>query len=867
MPLRPLPLRSERRWLAGLLWKKSVTVEVDSEIAFHLEMRQRELIASGMAPNEARAAALARFGRVEHVADECRSLARSRDRRGRLRTVVLEAAQDGRVAVRQWFRAPQVALTCVALLSAAIALALGTAGVSAALRRPGAPSLRRPDRLVELWSRSPGGGELPLSAREYRAALAAPELSGVAAGLVREASWQDAGAPVPIALARVTPAFFGVLGVAPELGRTLTPADITGDRSAVVLGDALWRRRFQGAREALGRSVRVNGQKCQIVGVMPPGFTLPHGVDAWLAAGPQEPVASGSARDRHEVAVIARLAAGATPADFEQAWEQREGLLVSAHGWTLAAEPLTPRRRPMRLRLRLLEGAALMLWLVATAHGAMLLLARARQRRRELDLRAALGAGRGRILRQLIVESLPLAATGMVVGGLLGRLLLDLTARVTSLHVLPLGDAHLVRLVLILGALTVLVWSAVAAVVVRPGEGLGLGRRARTVAPRARGVRDLLIATQASLAMLLLVGGGLMARGLASLEARESGLDSARVYAIGFAMNSGRYSNQIRRDLVERAETELGRIPGVAAVAASSTIPWEPSPSSAPFTLASADRPAIVVPAEWRSATPALLPTLGLTLLQGRFFGPQDRDGETRVAVIDEVLARELWGTMSPIGRQLCRGALHLTVVGIVAPLHDGPLEAGRRPLLVVPYAQWPWREMNLLVKTSRGPVPAAALGSLRRLAPDLAWSAPVPLAAARERAAGGSMAATVSLVFFALAALFLAVWTVYGVTAAVAAERRGEGGLGLAMSVTRAVLRSRLLRPAVVPCVLGAALGGGLSLLVAPSFSVPLYGAEALDLPAHVAGWMLLLGSIGGASLLAAHRASRSAIDHRAAR
>jgi MacB-like periplasmic core domain len=297
-------------------------------------------------------------------------------------------------------------------------------------------------------------------------------------------------------------------------------------------------------------------------------------------------------------------------------------------------------------------------------------------------------------------------------------------------------------------------------------------------------------------------------------------------------------------------------LPGVVSVAASSATPWSALQPSLPFALTTEARPGAAVAAEWRSVTPGVLATLGLRLRSGRFLAAADRNGTPRVAVVDARLASELWGSSDPLGRSLQAGAFRLTVVGVVDPLRDSAFEAAGNPVLLVPYLQWPWREMSFLLKTRNPEAGSAAVAVLRRLAPELACSPPRALAEDRQRAVAGSWPTLAVLAFFGLAALLLAAVAVYRVVA----ERGGDIGLGPGLDGDGASRPPRLLSPGLEATLWGGAVGGILVLFMAPRLTAPLGGASPWDPTAHAAGWALLAGSAALATRLAARRAARPA-------
>jgi putative ABC transport system permease protein len=934
----PGPPFSPLRRLRSLLWKSSVEAEVESELSFHLEMRILDYQARGMDAVEARAAALARFGDLAAVAAACRELGHGRDRKAQRRQGLAELRQDLRFAARQLAAAPASTAAAVLILGIALGAAAATFGVFDALLLRPLP-LAAPDRLVRLWARPPaataavggmGGAvegvssgvrgevalaELPVSEADFLDWLrASRSFTGMAAfeagdrNLTGNAGAPAAAAPEKVRTVRATAGLFPLLGVAPALGRTFTARE--DERHAphrlAVLSDRFWRRRFGGEPGVVGRELGLDGSPHRVIGVMPRGFELPAGADLWLPLVPDRGPARQPPRDHRSLEVVARLRPGVSAAQAEREMIALAAELARRHpetnlGWGVSVTSFAEWALGARLRARagLALAAVALLWLAACANVSNLLLVRAAARQRELDIRAALGAGRRRILRQLLTESLLLAALAAPLGLLLTGAALGAVRRAASgllpaqpaLHPPPplaavAPDARLLLFLLAATVATGLLFGLVPALQgSRPGVFETLRQGVRMAPPAHRRGREVLLLAQATLAMVLLVGAGLAVRGFLRLLAADPGFEPAHVTALHLALNGERYDAAARRSFMAALEPRLARLPGVVAVGITSAAPWSAARPSLPFLLRREPdgRP---IAAEWRSATPGLLAALGMAVRRGRWLSTADGDGREPVAVIDEETARRWWPGEDPVGRRIRWGWRErpLTIVGVVAALRDVEIEGEPRPTLFLPYAQWPWRSMMLVVKSrprrppggasqapataaatavASGAVPAAGLADqVRRevaaLDPGLPVGPPRALARSREEQESRPRLALLPLLLFALAALALAAAGLYGATAAAVAQRRREIGIRLALGARASGVLRLLLARGLALTLLGAALGALAMLLLSPLLALPLFGIAPRDGAAYLAGSALLAATSTAASLLAARRAAR---------
>ncbi|HLX06958.1 MAG TPA: ADOP family duplicated permease [Thermoanaerobaculia bacterium] len=910
-----------RRRFRSLLWKPGLDEEIADELAFHVEMRAREYAGRGMAPAAAMAAARRRFGDLGQIQAACRAIGSGRDRAQRRGRWLSELARDLRLAGRRLGQRP--AGTALAV----VALAVGLAGAATAWRvahavlRP--PPFADPSSLVRLRQLSPRGVDLTATWPDYvdwrrqcRSFAGMAALEAVEANL---AGGDPATAPPERVLAaRATASLLPLLGVRPLLGQGFAAgaAAARGDSHRVALVSyELWQRRFGADPGIVGRSLRLDGMLPQrIVGVLPPGFAVPPGTGVWLPLSPY-----GPGREHHRLEVLARLRPEVAA---RQAAAELAAVAAAAgrdhpetnDGWSARLEPLPAAWAGARwtLRARLLLAAAALLWLLASASAANLLWARAAARQREIDLRAALGGGRGRIVRQLLAEGLLLALLGAV-GGLLlagavttalrqasaevpqlaalagaapagGDTAAAAPVRLAAMPRLDLASAGLVLALALLSSLLCGLGPALQAS--RPGSATAR-QSARLTTAGERRLRDALVVAELAVATTLLVAAGLLLGSYLRLDRADPGFDADHVLSLRLALNGWRYTQAQRRLLVRRLEDRLDALPGVAAAGFISTAPLAAERPAEPFTVE--PRPAVggrdVLAAEWRVVTPGAFSALGLRRIAGRLLEPADGDRRQPVAVVDAALAERAWPGADPLGRHLRwrPGEPDLTVVGVVGGVRDVDLEAGPRPVLFLPYEQVPWRAMALVVRPADPWRPAAAAQALspaataalprqtaalarevRRqvaaLDPELPLSAVRWLEIARRREVAGPRLGTWLVALFAAAALGLAVSGVYATGAAAVAQRTQEIAVRQALGAARGdVLRLVMGRGAALTLV-GLALGTVGALLFSRLLSGLLYEIPVTH-AATYAGAALLLGGVATlASALPARVAARIA-------
>ncbi len=714
-----------RLWnkLRSLPRREQLDRELAEELDFHRAMLERDHAQRGVDPDVADAAARCAIG---HVA-----VAREDARQAWAFAWIEETARDLRVALRGYRRSPGFTLAAIATL--ALGLGANTAVFSVVRHVLLAPlPYGDPDRTVLIWSTWTGFDKTWLSHAEvidYQTRIAAFEDAG--AWNTFAVNLTGTGAPIRIGAATVTPNVFGVLGVSPLMGRGFTPEEAAADTSTVVvLSHGLWLRGFGGDAGVIGRTIQIDGVAREVIGVMPAGFRLPtdYVIDAEEPTELWMPFALNPAnRGSHGLYGAARLAAGTTVgtanaqlAALAEA-NTRDGLYppsmqFSAFAVSAADEVLAA----VEPALWLVFGAVAFLLLIACANVANLQLVRADARRREMGLRSALGAGRGRLVRQLVTEGVVLALGGAVLGlGMAGVTLRVLgSAARTSLpraETVAL-DTWVLAFSSGLAALTVLLFGlapALRAARVDLVDSLKDGSTGASAGLQRRGVRGTLVVAEIALAVVLLTGAGLMARTLWALYSIDVGFAPERVLTMRLALPPGSYDTPERTtafwdQLIDRVRA----LPGVEQAGFLRLIPL--AASIGDWTVEVEDyRPpsGTFVPGDWQYASAGGPEALGERLVRGRWLTDRDTSDAPDVALVNEAMARAYWPGADPIGRRFRMGSSQqspwVTVVGIVGNVRHNGITGEIKPKFYRAMAQWhrwagtPARSTTLVIKTA----------------------------------------------------------------------------------------------------------------------------------------------------------------------
>jgi putative ABC transport system permease protein len=792
-------------------------------------------------------------------------------------------AQDLRYAFRSLVRAPGFA----ALAIATIAIGVGANAaifsvVNAVLLRP--LPFRDPDALVLLTdanksTRQSLGNTAPANFLDWKAR--SRSFSGMAAFHNEAYTVTSSDHPERIAGALVDANFFDVLGVTPWLGRAFAPSDQGSGPRVVVLSHALWLDRFGGRPDAIGQTLRLNGEPHTIIGVMPAGVDYPERAALWTAPHwpvPDDGLALGQdpspQRNHGYLTVVARVKPGTTPAsaqaDMDTVAASLERDFPTANqniGVAMASvrDDLIGNIRPTLL---LLLAAVGVLLLISIANVSGLLIARATARHQEVSLRMAIGATRGRILVQLLTESLMLSILGGASGVLLSMWLVAPLTAISPASVGISGDVPLDWRVLGFG----LAVSTFAGLVFgfAPARQLldanlhdDLKQSARGgSSPAQRRIRATLVSAEIALSLVLLIAAGLTIKSMIRLQQVPAGFDADRVLTLTISPPPSRYPQpEQRADLYERSLDALAAIPGVEAVGGVNRLPLSGGNSTRGLTI---DRQPPTNPgpsADFRTVSPEYFRALRIPLLAGRALRDDDRDGRPLVGLISASMAQRFWPGSSPIGRQVTiTGNQPIAIVGIVGDVHHASLESAPQPTLYVPYRQSPWPSFTFVVRTSgdAAGVASAARNAIWRVDKDQPISAVRTMDEQLARSMARRRFSVTLLTAFGVIAAALAAIGLYGVLAFIVAQRRREIGVRMALGATPRAVIADVLGQGLRLAGVGVVVGIGLALVATRLLNALLFGTSRTDVATFTAVAALLVVIAAVASLVPALRASR---------
>lgn len=879
--------------LRALLFRNREDIELEEELAFHMEQETAANVRRGLDPREARRRAALRLGGVDRTAEAVR------DARG---TRLLEdLSRDVQYAFRSLLRTPAFTATVVLVLGIGIGATTSIySAVQSVVLRP--LPFTQPENLHVLWESHPETGierELASPAnyldwKERVSSFAELEAYGESLSQVTITGLEQ---PLVLDGVLVTGGFFSMLGVRPLLGRDFTEAENWAEatwragETPLILSARTWRSVFGGEESVIGRPVQMNGVAARVVGVMPETFAFPtEHVDLWLPVGwPSEAREATWFRRAHSIRPVARLAPGVTAGEAAAELAEITGRLDGEQG-----DPGMRTRAGMaplhaflvgdvRAPLLVLLAAVGVMLLIACANVGGLLLVRASGRARDLAVRVALGSGRGRLVRQLLLESVALALPGGALGVVLGvagtrvleRLVPHGFLRVTTFTV----DSAVLAFAVTVTAAAALVFGSFPALLARrvsPGDTLREAGRGFGASRGTRRVVGGLVVAEVALASLLVLGAGLLVRSIAELRQVEPGFDAERVVAVTLNLPGVRYPGPPQvTAFYDELLARVRALPGVESAAASSTLPLRAPGPTSDFSIAGRRPDQYGTEVVRRSMTPGYLETMRVPLLAGRDFTDADAftDGwdaprRDRVALINEVMARQFFPGQDPVGQRITTDRVPdadsqwRTIVGVIGNERQSEIAMPPRIELIEPSGQDTERDMHIVVRVPEGDDPIHIVPAVRALVRDLDPALPLVDAVRMNDVVADSMARdrflAILLAAFATVALVLALVGVYGVSAEAARRRLPEFGLRMALGAHGRDILRLTLEHGLTLVLGGLALGVAAALLVTRLLSGILYGIAPTDPITFVIVSTLLIAAGMAASWLPARRAAR---------
>ncbi|HEX9700785.1 MAG TPA: ABC transporter permease [Acidobacteriota bacterium] len=863
----------------------TIAEDVERELAAHIQMRAEELVAAGWRDDDARRHAERAFGDIPRISAQCRHITESMTRRHRrprrLAEMIDTLLQDVRYALRTLSRSP--GFTAIAVLTLALSIGANTAifsVVNGVLLHP--LPFADADRLVVVWEHGTRGTDVHVTWPNF---VDWQESSTTLEAMAFQPTYAFGGAytvlggeqAVRVRAGAVSARFFEIVGVQPVVGRLPLPEEFppAGD-PVLVVSHAFWLTQLGADPDLSDRSLQVSSYELPVVAVMPPGFRFPDDTDIWLAG-----YGSGDSRTSHNYAVIAKLKEGATVEQADQELDAITASLKEQLGDDMYALGVNVRSLRDELvggverPLYMLLGAAGLVLLVACTNVASTLLARGSARRHEMAIRASLGAGRGRLVLQLLIESLILAVAGATAGlllaqGLLGWLLAMSPDSLPRIEEIGL-DATVLAFTALATLLTALLFGLLPALRGSQTRMAGALRGASRAATGERNwVWSALVSSEVALALVLLIGAGLLMLSFATVMAIDSGFDAEGVLTVDLSLPDTVYPDDASMAaFYEQLLADLTAMPGVESAGLVNHIPLGGAWINGAFRIEGrSDEDAGY--GEYRVAGGDYFEAMDIALLRGRFFNAADRAGAPGVAIVNQALVDRFFPDEEPLGKRIgslsndgwVYGEEWLTIVGVVGNVrHDG-LTAEARPETYVHYLQRPMRARGANVTLETIGEPTALVAAVREHIRRLDDRVPMDFSS-MESLLGRSLAerrfTMAILAVFGAVALALAAVGIYGVVSYSVARRRREMGIRIALGAQPRGVRRLVVRRSMTLVAAGIVIGVLGALALTRLLETMLYEVSPTDPLTFAAVTLLLAATAWLASFIPALRGSRT--------
>ena len=861
-------------WLRRLLRKETTEKQIDSELQFHLEQQTADYIAAGMEPEQARRRARLEFGGLEGLKEECRESRRVH--------VVDTFLQDVRYGLRMLRKSP--GFTLVTVVTLALGMGANTtmySSLDAMLLHPlNFPELERLVALSEPLPHNVAGTESVAPADYIDWTEQATAFEYLAAYSGWGADLTGAGEPEHVDGAFVSPSFFSAIGIGAAVGRTFTQQEETpGAEQVAVISHGLWQSRFSGDPRILDISIRLDGVPYKVVGVMPRDFSFPRATQVWVPLARSRDFVQK--REKQSIFVLARLKQDVTANQAQQEMNAIAARLEQLYPQTntgrgvsvvLLRDQATGDFTPTFLWISM--GAVLFVLAIACVNVANMQVARATTRRREMAVRASLGATRKRMLRQLLTESVILALLGGAAGIAVAKLLLQLLkiglpAEITRLipgwQNLAINGRSLAFTFAVALTTGILFGLAPALGASKPDltDALKEGQKSSLLGERFR-LRNLLVTFEVALALVSLIGAGLMVRGFTRLvETQKQGYSPDHVLTVSVSLNQTRYQQHRRiAGFYREALDRLGGLPQVVSASAVSHIPATGGWSTEKFEIEG--RPAGELQfTNFLIAAPHYFHTMRIPFISGRDFADHDLEESPKVAIVSAEFVRRYLAGTEPLGQRVKvggAGAEFATIIGVVGDVKRFMFDRGQRPTVYVPHTQSPVPFMGLVMRAAGDPQKLAAEARAQLLAVDK--EQPVFDVKTMEgiitEQVSGVRVGTISILVLGLLALLLSAIGVYGVVAYSVERRAHEIGIRMAVGARAGDIRVMVLRQTARLAATGLGIGLLCSLAMSRVMVKSMFGMIALDLTTFAAFTALLAVVAILASYIPAERAAR---------